>query len=413
MRTREILEFSYKVDEKKTSLSNIYSELTNKFGELVLATSLAREFNENLDLNRVIKDILYDTYVSNKDEDMFALKCKVVNSKLTELINAYGLNKIDKDTLTKYAIKAIRQTDKDNQDKYKNIFTLYLNSYKLKLKNNPLWEDRNSKIIRKDIEKISDHITSTMYLVDLLKTNSNLNDAFNVLLLNNLDKVINLSDLFEVLGKNTDISKLYKDNKDILEIEHLEEDIEASIYKKNEVITTNANYYSKARYEYSNELCKRVANFVVNPILRTNVELTDIEHKLLYSQLSSLIKGLDEKYYAQIIYVTCLMKDNKPTLSFTVVCNGKDAKLKQRLISFAKVLKKHKDINTNVEFKLIENPKYIKDYFDMKTINVSTIISDKKAFVTNLYNSDEVNRDLPLVNFIPPIDKELVLKKER
>lgn len=170
-----VLSFYKKVNLFKTTIDQYnYSKADFIYGTLILAILYDAEFKESNDVGEIIKLILFDEIskqdkryqidkiISTTKDKLLISKYRIFEYSLSNLIiNNRNLSYED---LLPQAIDILNIRNEEDTSKYETIFKLYYQNFKLKDKIRSGWDYTHWNVKTNRIERVSEHIVSTLYL---------------------------------------------------------------------------------------------------------------------------------------------------------------------------------------------------------------------------------------------------------
>lgn len=223
---KKVLNFYVKANTLKTK---VYDEINNYtvsdflYGSICLAIAMDSEFKESKNVSRIIKMMIMDEFDKNNPE--YNLSKELVNGKeyqdlvdesrrmetqdsklvfkyrmmdfvLTNLIRTKRTLSFDE--LVEEGIKCFNPKTEEEYNKYRNVVRYYLYNSRLKDKNRSGWDKDHWNIKSNRIERIAEHIVSTILLAIVMESemgyNNENDDNRNI----DLDEVIKMLSVHEI-----------------------------------------------------------------------------------------------------------------------------------------------------------------------------------------------------------------------
>ena len=250
-----ILNFYVKANKLKTTRQNKAvnrSVADNIYMSIILAVGFFSEFKQFGNLTEVIEMLI----LSNLNEDdiktlndyqelskllidyrldmgasaNLANKCKELNNRLSKIMEDVSLSKEEK---LNEIIKVLSPVKDKDYTSYKDIACFYMENYKLTNIIRSGWDDKHWNVSEKDIrvERISDHIVSTLALVMAFKSELNYNLDYDKIF-----KTLAIHEIGEtVIGDITPFDNMTKEEKKAYEHKAMET-VLGGLYKKDELL---------------------------------------------------------------------------------------------------------------------------------------------------------------------------------
>ena len=223
---KRVLSFYVKANTLKTK---VYDEVNNYtvsdflYGSICLAIAMDSEFKESKNVSRIIKMMIMDEFNKNNPEynlskelvkgkeyqdlvdesrrmetqdSKLVFKYRMMDFVLTNLIRTKRTLSFDE--LVEEGINCFNPKTEEEYNKYRNAVRYYLYNYRLKDKNRSGWDKDHWNIKSNRIERIAEHIVSTILLAIVMESemgyNNEKDDNKNI----DLDDVIKMLSIHEI-----------------------------------------------------------------------------------------------------------------------------------------------------------------------------------------------------------------------
>ena len=205
---KKIVNFYILANKLKTTIideDNNYSISDHLFGSITIAIAMNSEFKETDNISKIIRMMILDEFTRLNPEYNIMIKLKkgeqfqneidelhkfetkearlvfkyrMLDFSLTNLIATQG-NKLEYSELIKEAVKIIMPLYSEEYSKCEEIFKFYYLNSRLKNKVRSGWDNKHWNIKSNRIERISEHIISTIILAMIMESEIGYNYEFD------------------------------------------------------------------------------------------------------------------------------------------------------------------------------------------------------------------------------------------
>ena len=223
---KNVVNFYVAANQLKTRVyheENNYTISDNLYGAISLAIAMDSEFKESYNVSRVIKMMLLDEFSKNNpnfnftklkkgeefqevinearrietNDSKLAFKYRMMDYVLTNLVNVRGESLIESKVIEE-AIKCFNPKDNEEYNKYKEVVKYYIANSRLKDKNRSGWDKNHWNIKSSRIERIAEHIVSTMYLALAMESEIDYNETLDFNRNIDIDEIIKILSIHEI-----------------------------------------------------------------------------------------------------------------------------------------------------------------------------------------------------------------------
>lgn len=282
---KKVLAFYVKANTLKTK---IYDEVNNYtvsdclYGAISLAIAIDSEFKESENVSRVIKMMILDEFSKNNpDYDLskslkkgyelqeLVNESRIMETKDSKLVFKYRMmdfvltnliktrTNLSQTELIEEGIKCFNPQSEEEYEKYKRIVRYYILNSRLKDKNRSGWDKYHWNVKSDRIERIAEHIVSTILLAIVIESEMDYNDEIDFDRNINLDYIIKMLSIHEIgeslIGDITPFDGKTPEEKSKIELQAVQ-DLLRNFQDETELINTFLDFESKfsneARYSY-------------------------------------------------------------------------------------------------------------------------------------------------------------------
>lgn len=299
----------------KLKYTNIYninqSQADHIYGSMILATALNSEFNLTDNLGKIIRMLIFkelldnpcllsylnnlskkekylkelDEFKSKTNEAKVTIRCMKLDIKLNKLFEFNKLRGLSLEKLYESALQAgiFIPRNKEEYQKYKEIFRFYYMNRKLKNKERSGWDKNHWNIKIDRIESISEHVYGTVVLALVLDSEFD----FEI----DIDKVLNTIAIHEVgeilIGDITPFDGITVEQKRKIEHEAIIKVI-GKLSKKDELINLIFEFDDQKNNESKfGHWCDKLEADIQSKIYQDN----DCHHSLTKQQNNVVFKS--------------------------------------------------------------------------------------------------------------------------
>ena len=529
---KKILNFYILANKLKTTIideDNNYSISDHLFGSITIAISLNSEFKETDKISKIIRMMILDEFTrlnpyynlksnlkngekfQNEIDELHKFKTKearlvfkyrMLDFSLTNLIATQG-NKLEYSELIKEAVKIIMPLYSEEYSNCEEIFKFYYLNSRLKNKVRSGWDNKHWNIKSNRIERISEHIISTIILAMIMESELGYNNEFDFIRNIDIDYIIKMLAIHE-LGKTligditpfdgitpkqkqemehnaiVDAVGRLTNGKELLEMlfafdakirnearfayycDKIEADLQSKFYqdsglhhtlddqknncvfaseKVHQMIENGAQTAFDIWYLWDKDIYTKYPEFKEfsdilklvrdNNIFKLNnfnptiekVELNKEEHNFITEKLSKIIESLYQDNNIDCIYQLNYQTEEheKGAIKLVVLLNDgincyEYEKLTNKLSEYCKKMNKT-EINIWFDYGYVDDYEIIalnpSEVYREEILLSSIILFDKSGRTTK--NKEKINTrgyfyPHNLVEYIPPIEKTLILK---
>ena len=318
---KRVLNFYVAANTLKT---RIYDEVNNYtisdclYGAVSLAIAMDSEFKESYNVSRVIKMMLLDEF--SKNNPHFDIENKLTNGKeLQELINeARRLETNDAKLAFKYrmmdfiltnliyvrgsrlieskvieeAIKCFNPKTDEEYNKYREIVKYYILNSRLKDKQRSGWDKNHWNIKSDRIERIAEHIISTIYLAIAMESEMGYNEELDFDRNINIDEIVKMLSIHEIgetlIGDITPFDGITPEKKAEIEFKAVQ-DLLGNLTEKTELLELFSLFESK----FSNEARFAYCCDKMEADLQSKYYQDTFQHRSLSDQETNKVMNLD------------------------------------------------------------------------------------------------------------------------
>ena len=224
---KKIVNFYVLANKLKTTVideDNNYSISDHIFGSITIAIAMNSEFRETDEISKIIRMMILDEFTrlypdynlkSNlKNVEKFereidelrkfktkeaklVFKYRMLDFSLTNLIATQG-DKLDYSELLKEAVKIIMPKNSEEYSKCEEIFKFYYLNSRLKKKVRSGWDNKHWNINSDRIERVSEHIISTIVLAMVIESELGYNEELDFDRNIEIDKIIQMLAIHEL-----------------------------------------------------------------------------------------------------------------------------------------------------------------------------------------------------------------------
>lgn len=223
---KKVLNFYVKANTLKTK---VYDEINNYtvsdflYGSICLAIAMDSEFKESKNVSKLIRMMILDEFSKNNPD--FDIKNELkkgnefqelidetrkMDSKDSKLVFKYRMmdfvltnlirtkRTLNFDELVEEGINCFNPKTEEEYQKYKNVVRYYLYNSRLKDKNRSGWDINHWNIKSDRIERIAEHIVSTILLAIVIESEIGYNDEKDETRNIDIDEVIKMLSVHEI-----------------------------------------------------------------------------------------------------------------------------------------------------------------------------------------------------------------------
>ena len=317
---KKVLNFYVKSNILKTK---VYDEINNYtisdylYGTISLAIAIDSEFKETENVSKIIKMMILDEF--SKINPNFNIEKELKKGKeLQELINearkmetkesklAFKYRMLDfiltnlittRTDLSQYEIieegvKCFNPKTEDEYNSYKEIVRFYILNFRLKDKNRTGWDKEHWNIKSYRIERVAEHIVSTILLAIAMESEMNYNEKIDSDRNVDLDRVIKMLSIHEIgetiIGDITPFDGITPKQKQELEYKAVNNVI-GNLKNKTELL----ELYSEFESHISNESFLSYYCDKVEADLQSKYYQETNQHRRLEDQSTNKVMSLD------------------------------------------------------------------------------------------------------------------------
>lgn len=310
--------------EANTLKTKVYDEMNNYtisdclYGAISLAIALDSEFKESYNVSRVIKMMLLDEFSRNNpdfdieknfkkgkelqelinearrletNDSKLAFKYRMMDFVLTNLICVRGSNLIESKVIEE-AIKCFNPKNNEEYNKYREVVKYYILNSRLKDKNRSGWDKNHWNIKSDRIERIAEHIVSTIFLAIAMESEINYNEELDFDRNIDLDYIIKMLSIHEIgetiIGDITPFDGITQEQKEEIEFKAVQ-DLLSNMKDKTELLDIFSDFESKisneARFAYC---CDKI-----EADLQSKFYQDTYQHRSLNDQETNKVMNLD------------------------------------------------------------------------------------------------------------------------
>ena len=529
---KKTLNFYILANKLKTTLideDNNYSISDHLFGSITIAIAMNSEFKETDKISKIIRMMILDEFtrlnseynimINLKNGEKFqneidelhkfetkearlVFKYRMLDFSLTNLIATQG-NKLEYSELIKEAVKIIMPLYSEEYSKCEEIFKFYYLNSRLKNKVRSGWDNKHWNIKSNRIERISEHIISTIILAMIMESEIGYNNEFDFIRNIDIDYIIKMLAIHELgetlIGDITPFDGITPEQKqemehnaivdavgrltngkELLEMlfafdakirnearfayycDEIEADLQSKFYqdsglhhtlddqknncvfaskKVHQMIENGAKNAFDIWYLWDKDIYTKYPEFSEfsnmlklvrdNNIFKLNnfnptiekVELNKEEHNFITEELSKIIESLYQDNNIDCIYQLNYQTEDyeKGAIKLVVLLNDgincyEYEKLTNKLSEYCEKLNKT-EIYTWFDYGYVDDYEMIalnpREVYREEILLSSTILFDKSGRTTK--NKEKINTrgyfySHNLVEYIPPIEKSIILK---
>lgn len=317
---KNVINFYVAANQLKTRVydeENNYTISDSLYGAISLAIALDSEFKESYNVSRVIKMMILDEFSKNNpnfdfsklkkgnefqelinearrletNDAKLAFKYRMMDFILTNLIYVRGSSLIESNVIEE-AIKCFNPKDYEEYDKYREVVKYYIANSRLKDKNRAGWDKNHWNIKSDRIERISEHIVSTLFLALAMESEIDYNEELDFDRNINLDEIIKMLSIHEIgetiIGDITPFDGITPEKKAEIEFRAVE-NLLRNLTEKTELLELFSIFESK----FSNEA--RFAYYCdkMEADLQSKYYQDTYQHRTLSEQETNKVMNLD------------------------------------------------------------------------------------------------------------------------
>lgn len=283
---KKIVNFYVLANKLKTTIideDNNYSISDHLFGSITIAISLNSEFEYSDKISKIIRMMILDeftrlnpeynimTNLKNGEkfqteidelhkfktkEAKLVFKYRMLDFSLTNLIATQG-NKLEYSELLKEGVKIIMPKNSEEYSKCEEVFKFYYLNSRLKNKVRSGWDNKHWNIKSNRIERISEHIISTIILAMVIESEIGYNYEFDFDRNIDIDKIIKMLAIHELgetlIGDITPFDGITPEQKQEMEHKAMVDAV-GKLTDGKEILETlfefDAKFTNEARFAY-------------------------------------------------------------------------------------------------------------------------------------------------------------------
>lgn len=318
---KRVLNFYVAANTLKTKVydeENNYTISDCLYGAVSLAIALDSEFKESHNVSRVIKMMLLDEFnKNNPDFDIeknlttgkelqelinearrletndakLAFKYRMMDFILTNLIYVRGSRLIESKVIEE-AIKCFNPKTSEEYDKYREVVKYYISNSRLKDKQRSGWDKNHWNIKSDRIERIAEHIISTIYLAIAMESEMGYNDELDFDRNINIDEIVKMLSIHEIgetiIGDITPFDGITPEKKAEIEFKAVQ-DLLGNLTEKTELLELFSLFESK----FSNEARFSYCCDKIEADLQSKFYQDTFQHRNLHDQETNKVMNLD------------------------------------------------------------------------------------------------------------------------
>lgn len=317
---KSVLNFYVKANILKTK---VYDEVNNYtvsdclYGAISLAIAMNSEFKESENVSRVIKMMILDEFSKNnptynlskelkKGQELQELvdESRKMESKDSKLVFKYRMmdfvltnliktrTKLSQVELIEEGIKCFNPKTEEEYNKYKNIVRYYVLNSRLKDKNRSGWDREHWNVKSDRIERIAEHIVSTILLAIAMESEMDYNEELDFDRNIDLDEIIKMLSIHEIgetlIGDITPFDGKTPEEKAEIELKAVK-DLLSGFQNEKDLINTFLDFESK----FSNEARFSFYCDKIEADLQSKYYQDTNQHRTLDDQETNKVMNLD------------------------------------------------------------------------------------------------------------------------
>ena len=318
---KRVLNFYVASNELKTKVydeENNYTISDCLYGAVSLAIAMDSEFKESYNVSRVIKMMLLDEFSRNNPEfdienkltkgkefqelinearrletndSKLAFKYRMMDFILTNLIYVRGSRLIESKVIEE-AIKSFNPKTDEEYNKYKEVVKYYILNSRLKDKQRSGWDKNHWNINSQRIERIAEHIISTIYLALAMESEMRYNEELDFDRNINIDEIVKMLSIHEIgetiIGDITPFDGITPEKKAEIEFKAVQ-DLLGNLTEKTELLELFSLFESK----FSNEARFAYCCDKIEADLQSKYYQDTFQHRSLQDQKTNKVINLD------------------------------------------------------------------------------------------------------------------------
>lgn len=317
---KKVLNFYVQSNVLKTKLydeENNYTVSDCLYGAITIAIAMDSEFKETENVSKIIKMMILDEFNRNNPSYNFSkelkkgdefqdliIEARKMQSKEARLAFRYRMmdfiltNLIKTRTdlslseLVEEGIKCFNPKNEEEYNKYKEVVRFYILNSRLKDKDRSGWDKEHWNVKSDRIERIAEHIVSTILLAMAMESEMGYNDELDFDRNINIDEVIKMLSIHEIgetlIGDITPFDGITAEEKHNMEFKAVQ-DLLGNLKEKTKLLDTFSDFEAKFSNEaiYSHYCDKLEADLQSKYYQDTN------QHRSLNDQESNKVMRLD------------------------------------------------------------------------------------------------------------------------
>lgn len=317
---KKVLDFYVKANSLKTKVydeENNYTISDCLYGAISIAIAMDSEFKESYNVSRVIKMMVLDEFSKNNptydlenelkngkqlqelvyearrletNDSKLAFKYRMMDFILTNLIKT----RIDltQEELVEEGIKCFNPKNESEYESYKQVVRYYILNSRLKDKNRSGWDETHWNIDTDRIERIAEHIVSTIFLAIVLDSEMGYNEKPDVDRNIDLDEIIKMLSIHEIgetlIGDITPFDGITPEQKREIEFRAVQ-DLLGNLKEKTELLDLFSSFEAK----FSNEAMFSYFCDKIEADLQSKFYQDTFQHRSLNDQKTNKVMNLD------------------------------------------------------------------------------------------------------------------------
>lgn len=317
---KKVLDFYVKANSLKTKVydeENNYTISGCLYGAISLAIAMDSEFKESYNVSRVIKMMLLDEFIKNNptydlenelkkgkelqelifearrmesNDSKLAFKYRMMDFILTNLIKTSP--NLSNEELIEKGIKCFNPKNESEYESYKQVVRYYIFNSRLKDKNRSGWDQTHWNIDADRIERIAEHIVSTIYLAIALDSEMEYNEKVDYDRNIDLDEIIKTLSIHEIgetlIGDITPFDGVTPERKREIEFDAVK-DLLGNLKEKTELLELFSSFEAKI----SNEAIFAYFCDKIEADLQSKFYQDTFQHRSLNDQKTNKVMNLD------------------------------------------------------------------------------------------------------------------------